>query len=172
MPLSPPDFYKPLRLLALILSTPSLQFTISTCNGRHQIFVVWKVLGVQNSSNQYCNMPATKTYNSWNAKRWETPYEGGDVCRTCFLRAELQVAMHVIRCRQPHMLAVLDSALTAARTIAHRVVCQDRHLAIERGAARSHIWPDPCRVFGHDTAHGLSRAFQQNQTSSSNGRTV
>ena len=54
----------------------------------------------------------------------------------------------------------------------HRIVCQYCHVSIERRAARSHMGPNPCRVFGQDIAHGLSRASQQNHTSGPNGRAV
>lgn len=68
-------------------------------------------------------------------------------------------------CRQSHMLSVLGSAITITRTLAYRIVYQDLDFSVERGAKRSHMGPNPSRVFSQDIAHGLSKAFQQNQAS-------
>ena len=46
------------------------------------------------------------------------------MCRTFHFWADLQVATHIIRRSQRHMLSVLDSALADARTLAHRIVYQ------------------------------------------------
>ena len=116
------DFTKILRHLAMISLIPLHQFTDSSCLGQNKIFIVCTVFLFQSSSSKSCNMAGTNTCKSCNAQRWETPIEGGDVCRTCFFRADLHVATHVIHCLQPYMFAVLDSALNVARILAHRIV--------------------------------------------------
>ena len=78
-------------------------------------------------------MAGAKACSSCEAQRWTTHYEGGTVCRTCHVFADLQVAIHIIRRSQPHMFSVLDSALADSRTLAHRIVNQDCHYAIETG---------------------------------------
>ena len=83
------------------------------------------------------NMAGTKACTSCEAQRWKTHYEGYTVCRKCDFFADLQVATYIIRRSQPHMLSVLDFALADARTLAHKIVNQDCHYAIETGTTRA-----------------------------------
>ena len=67
-----------------------------------------------------------------------TYYEGGTVCRTCYLFADLQVATHHIRVHQPGMLTIFDSVLADDRTFAHRIINQDNQGGIVAGATKHH----------------------------------
>ena len=90
-------------------------------------------------------MAGPTTCTSCEAQRWNTHYEGGTVCRTCHLFTDLQVATHIIRRSQPHMLSLRDSALADARTLAHRIVNQDCYYAIENGTTRATL-PNKGRI--------------------------
>ena len=114
------------------------------------------------------------------AQRWVTHYEGGNVSRTCCFWADLQVATHIIRPSQPHMISVLDFALADARTFAHRFLYQDFHYTIETGTIRV-ILPNHGRILGDGPAleqsHGhlalvQPRGASQDQGSGSFGRTA
>ena len=125
-PRSPPRFYTPLRPLALVLYIQLHEFINSSCNGHHQIFILCKAFWGQIS------IASTINGRNQDLQQLQCAARGnflrrGDMCRTCFPLAELQVATHVIRCHQLHMLSVLESALTATRTLAHRIVFQDCH---------------------------------------------
>ena len=139
-PLPPPSFYTPLRHSALIVWIRLHQFIGSLCNGYHRTYKVRKSFCVQNFNSKYCNMAGTKTCNSCNAQRWENSYEGGGVCRTCFFGVDLQVAAHIIRYHQPHMLSVLDSVLTTTRTLGHRIVYQECLYSIKREKQQEFLW--------------------------------
>ena len=83
------------------------------------------------------------------------------MCRTCHLFTDLQVATHIIRCSQPHMLSVLDSALAHARTLAHRIVNQDCHYAIETGTTRATL-PNYGRIPGDGPVPVLDQRHANN----------
>ena len=109
-------------------------------------------------------MAGAKACTSCEAQRWKIHYEGGTVCRTCHLFVGLQVAIHIIRRSQPHMLSVLDSALVDARTLAHRIVNQDCHYDIESGTTRATL-PNYGRIPGDGPV------FYQDHGSSVNHKT-
>ena len=114
------------------------------------------------------------------SSRCVTHYEGGNVCRTCHLWADLQMATHIVRRNQPHMLSVLDSALADARTLAHRIVYHDCRYFIETGTTRATL-PNygriPCdgpaleQSQGH-LALAQPRGAGQDHASESFGRTA
>ena len=67
-----------------------------------------------------------------------THYEGGTVCRTCYICADLQFATHHIRAHQPGMFTILDSDLVDARTFAHRIINQGNQGGIVAGSTKLH----------------------------------
>ena len=114
-------------------------------------------------------MTGTKACSTCEAQRW-----------TCSLWADLQVATHIIRRSQPHMLSLLGSSLADARTLAHRIVYQDCNYSIKIGATRA-ILPNHGRIRGDGPALEQLQSYlpmvyprgaDHDQASGSLGRTV
>ena len=90
------------------------------------------------------NMSEAKACANCEAQGRETHCERGTACLTCYFFADLQVATHNICAHQPEMLTVLDTALADARTLAHRIINQDKQGDTAAGATKlNHQWGAP-----------------------------